>query len=776
METNQNQAMTLYPLFFDPIYRNVGIEKIDGKNVFKYHDEPRGVLLEDNGDITFTMFAPSAKKIEVSGFGGTIGADRRLLTKQRNGYHIGTFSGIGNGFHYHRFWVDGVEVTNPLASITYGCFGATNFIEKPAPNQDFWFIKDVPHGDVQIRRYISTVNGHIKQCYIYLPPSYNKNNEKKYPVMYLQHGVGESETGWIWNGKANFIMDNLIAEDKSEEMILVMCSGYAFKPGEDPVFYPGDFAFELIKDVIPFIDSNFRTIRNRENRAMAGLSLGSAQAIQIVSRYPEYFAHLGVFSGVKYEETETILSNFDTYPIRTVYMTGGIDEHLDVVQIPFVERFAEKGANAGQSNYEGHHEWHVWRESLRDFAKLSFKNPETKTAAEENLRPYTPLEIDIEQYDKQTFDISTLMFDPIYKDVIFDFDENGNPAGRYRDKHHGYEIKDPVTGIVRFWFYAPDAKKVEVNLWGITTSELEKMEDGWWTGTVDKLEQGFHYYSYFVNGVETIDKNGAVGYGGFKATNILEIPEDNFTVHRMRPVPHGSIHLNYYTSNRTHREKMCYVYTPPSYEKDADRRYPVLYIQHGGGENEMGWLGHGHLNDIADNLIHDGKMEEMIIVMSTNYGFPTEYSYDSGLTDGVDEIPLGLVPFIDSTYRTIANRENRAMSGLSMGAMMSQRIVFKYPELFANVGILSGGLDIVREDFGLDYSDILLNPENFKKQFDVFFVSCGNEEWSYGLTKDSEEKILEAGVDIHTYHAHGYHDWTFWRHSANEFLPLLFKS
>lgn len=777
METNQNQAMTMHPLFFDPMYREVRVEDRDGKMSFKYVDVPWGARLLENGDIEFNMFAPEAEKIEVSGFGGTIGLEKRPLTKDEKGWFHGSFSGIGNGFHYHRYFVDGVEAANPIAPVAYGCFGATNFIEKPAKGQDFWFIKEVPHGDVQIRTYTSHINGHLKQCYVYLPPSYEKNSTRKYPVMYLQHGVGEDETGWIWNGKANFIMDNLIAEGKAEEMILVMSCGYAFKKAEDPVFYPGDFNGEMIGDVIPFIESEYRVIRNREFRAMAGLSLGSAQAIQIVSLNQDRFAHLGVFSGVKYEETEEILKNFEQNPIRNIWMTGGIDEHLDVVQKPFVERFLQLGAKGGQQNYEGHHEWHVWRESLRDFASLLFKDAgiTPDSICEESVTEYKATRVSEEQLKTQTFDSHMLMFDPIYKDLIFAFDEKGNPAGKYKDKYHGYEILDEEKGKVVFRYFAPEAKTVVLNLWGMEKHSLTKQEDGWWSVLVENLEQGFHYYDYILNGAEVLDRNAPCGYGGFKAVNYVDIPETKFTLDHIREVPHGVVHQNYYRSDRSGREKICYVYTPPAYEKNENRRYPVVYLQHGGGENEMGWLWQGRINAIADNLIAEGKMEEMIIVMTSNYGFPKAYEYDPGLTDGVNEIPVSLIPFIDQRYRTIADKDSRAMSGLSMGSMISQRMVFDYPDLFSNVGLFSGGLIIRDANQGLDYSSILLNKEEFDKRFKIFFVACGNEEWMCPATLEAEKEIKNAGVTIYSFHDHGYHDWTFWRHCASQFLPLLFK-
>lgn len=155
------------------------------------------------------------------------------------------------------------------------------------------------------------------------PYGYEEGDER-YPVLYLQHGVGENETGWIWQGKTNFIMDYLIAEGKCEKMIVVMSSGYAFKDGEKPVFYPGNFESELIHNIIPYIENNFRVRKGRDYRAMAGLSLGSAQTTDIVAKNMKLFSAAGVFSGVAIHEMERICDSKETLDV--VFMSCGCYE------------------------------------------------------------------------------------------------------------------------------------------------------------------------------------------------------------------------------------------------------------------------------------------------------------------------------------------------------------------------------------------------------------------------------------------------------------------
>lgn len=772
MQTKQNQAVTMHPLFFDPIYKKAVFRKEEGRPRISYQDDFWGTRVEENGDVTFTMYAPSAETVEVSGFGGTLGTERIALAKNEEGFFTRRVSGIKPGFHYHRWFVDGVQVANPHAPVCYGCFGVNNFFEMPREGQDFWFLKDVPHGDVQLHTYVSRQNGHLKKCYVYLPPSYEKEEGRKYPVMYILHGVGEDETGWLWNGKLNFILDNLIAEGKCREMIAVICCGYAFKEGEEAVFFPGDFGKELVRDVIPYIESRFAVKKGRSNRAMAGLSLGSAQATQIVSRFQELFAHLGVFSGVRDEESERILSQQEAYPMQTVLMTAGVGEKgLDEKQKVYTEQFEKLGVAGGQRCYEGYHEWHVWRESVRDFATLIFDRENAEDPAEQDFIYEEPV-LTKEQLDKQTFAEHMLMFDPIYKGLIHAFDEKGRPCGRYRDEHPGAEIVDSKKGIARFWVRAQEAKTVEINLWGMQRFPLERAEEGWWSAEISGIEKGFHYYQCVINGVEVVDSNAPVGYGGFLVLNYLEMPEEDFEEYRIRQVPHGTVHVNYCPSEITGRTKLCYVYTPASYEKDMDRRYPVLYLQHGGGENEVGWLWQGKLANIADNLISQGAMQEMIIVMNTGYAFPENGQWHYSMSAFLQELPECCVPFIDRTYRTMADRDHRALAGLSMGGMQTQRIVFAHPELFGWAGIFSGGLVIQDEE--VDYRDILLDPEAFQKQFHMLFVACGMQEDSYASTKENEDKVLAAGVPLETFEGYGYHDWTFWRHCLNAFLRKLF--
>lgn len=769
----KNQALTMHPLFFDDINKKVQI--IDREEVkLTYVDEPVAIEVLDNGNVLFRYYAPEAMKVEVSGISGSMRRERIPLDPEGNGFFSKEVSGIQPGFHYLNWFVDDVKVCNSRGSFCYGCFKAINFFELPEPGKDFYYLKDVPHGDVQIRKYTSRVTSQIKSCYIYTPPAYDENPDHSYPVLYVQHGVGENETGWIWNGKLNFILDNLIYEKKCSPMIVVMCSGYAFEENTDPVFYPGDFDRELVYDCIPFIEKNFRVKKGRENRAMAGLSLGSAQATLTVAKHKDLFAYLGVFSGLAKDYLDAILEE-KSLPMELVFLSGGVGETgLTEQQMQYEEKFSKANIPFMQRSYPGYHEWHVWRESLRDFAQNIFKKD--ISSSKEAAFPLNEILISEDVLKKQTYEEQILFSNPVYKQVIYAFDEKGNPAGRYRDIPKGVEIVAP--GEARFWFLAPQAKTVEVDVFGkgrirLSLADGELGKEGYFTGTLSGIAPGFYYHDYYVNGTQVINPMAPLGYGCFRAINYFEMPEPDFKEYLISNVPHGAIHLNYYHSEQTGREKLCYVYTPAEYDKTGNTSYPVLYLQHGGGENEIGWVWQGKIANIADNLIAQKKMKPMIIVMNTGYAFRPDGSSHPALGSFSDELALDCVPYIDSRYRTIKDRKSRAIAGLSMGGMQTQKAIFSYPELFSWAGIFSGGLTISNKEE--DYSHILLNKEEFDKIFSMLFVGCGTKDGLYPMTKENVAKVLAHGVNIEYFEEEGQHDWTFWRHCAVQFLQKVFQ-
>ena len=383
-ELIQNQALTMHALNYDCINRRFDIFAAPGESVRGHYVMIKpGVRLLENGDVEFNFYAPEAKTVEVAGCGGRF-SDEKIpmhpVTEGEAGWWQAVVSGIPEGFHYHNYFVNGLQCLNPLAPIGYGSFAPLNFFEKPKEGEDFYLYKDVPRGTVRAEWYYSQASKSWRICYVYTPPKYETETEKRYPVLYLQHGGGEDETGWVWQGKINNIMDNLLAEGKCEEMIVVMNTGYCFN--ENTVHHAlGALDDLLIRDCIPFIDKKFRTIPHKDRRALAGLSMGSIQSQLCVFDHPDVFSSVGIFSGTfilktKLRDYSYMIDNIEEFNRRIKYLFLSVGER----EIPIFQRtdavqdIADRGGNAEYFICpESYHEWHTWRHSAYRFVQKLFR-------------------------------------------------------------------------------------------------------------------------------------------------------------------------------------------------------------------------------------------------------------------------------------------------------------------------------------------------------------------------------------------------------------------
>ena len=255
----------------------------------------------------------------------------------------------------------------------------SNFFEKPGEEEDFYLFKEVPRGTVRMNWFYSKASQSWRICYVYTPPGYEVNLQKRYPVLYLQHGGGEDETGWVWQGKIQNIIDNLLAEKKCREMLIVMNTGYCFN---ENTIHPSLGALDdlLIRDCIPFIDQNYRTIPDRDHRALAGLSMGDIQSQFAVFDHPDDFSALGVFSGTFILKTALrdysyMIDDIEEFRRRIRYFFLSVGEcELPIFQrTDAVRDLAQRGANAEYYICpQGHHEWHVWRHSAYLFLQKLF--------------------------------------------------------------------------------------------------------------------------------------------------------------------------------------------------------------------------------------------------------------------------------------------------------------------------------------------------------------------------------------------------------------------
>lgn len=334
---------------------------------------------------------------------------------------------------------------------------------------------------------------------------------------------------------------------------------------------------------------------------------------------------------------------------------------------------------------------------------------------------------------------------------------------------------------VIFKFYAPnvDTMKVFMN----DTFLMNKDKKGIWTLTTEPLDPGFHYYSYIIDGVRVSDPNSEVFYGYNFYSSGIDIPEKGVDFYITKAVPHGEIRTVNYYSKVTESWRPMNIYTPPGYN-ESDKEYPVLYIQHGGGENHEGWVKQGKIQNILDNLISEGRAEEMVAVITNgNVGIngleiiPEEVHniIDHERIDLMEafvaEIHSSIIPFVESHYRVKTDKNSRAITGLSRGGGFTLSTVLTFPDQFGYIGIFSSST--ATKNLKMEFSDAFkVFKENEVK---LFWTGAGLKDNSHKYTQTLVEILKENQIPYVWKEFSGGHEWQVWRKSLYDFAPRLFK-
>jgi enterochelin esterase-like enzyme len=369
----------------------------DFKTTPTTQQEKKYPQVNSEGRVRVSISAPQALKVQLD-----IAAVKYDLVKDDKGVWTGESAPQDEGFHYYQLNIDGASVPDPGSLYYYGASRWGSGIEIPAKDQDFYALKNVPHGQLRENQYFSKTSNTVRRVYIYTPPGYDKNS-KKYPVLYLQHGMGENETGWGNQGRTGLIMDNLIAEGKSLPFIIVMenssvnlggaprgprpegaptAAPAAPAPGQAaPRFggmggmnFAGQFERILFDDLIPYVEFNYRVIPDQAHRAMAGLSMGGMQTHSIVVANPDKFSYVGMFSSGTFSPTE--IKDIDSFKkgVKVVFMSFGGREGGSAKIGAAAEEWNKVGIKGvSYISPETAHEWQSWRRSLHEFAPLLFR-------------------------------------------------------------------------------------------------------------------------------------------------------------------------------------------------------------------------------------------------------------------------------------------------------------------------------------------------------------------------------------------------------------------
>lgn len=616
---------------------------------------------------------------------------------------------------------------------------------------------NIQHGKIDTISYNSKTVGTSRKALIYTPPGFSK--KKKYPVLYLLHGIGGDKKEWLNAGKPQVILDNLYADGKLVPMIVVMPNGRAMKDDRaignvfDSVKVKAFATFEkdLLNDLIPHIEKNFPVLADKEHRAIAGLSMGGGQSLNFGLGNLDTFAWIGGFSSAPNTKTpDKLLPDPETAKkkLKLLWISCGDKDGL----ITFSRRTHEYlfRNNVPHIYYiePGVHDFNVWKNGLYMFSQLLFKavDPSTFTSYHTGI---------------------------------------GDPASTNVPNAQYPQIL-PDNRVV-FRVKAPDAQKVQIDL--MKKYDMVKDTSGYWTVTTDPVVIGFHYYSLLIDGVALADPSSQTFYGMGRMASGIDIPEAGVDYYFPKNVPHGQIRsLNYY-SLTTGTWRRAFVYTPPGYDDDVNKKYPVLYLQHGGGEDETGWPVQGKVDFILDNLIAEGKAKPMLIVMDRGYAVdPSRRRVETKPGDlraamannaFPDVLVKDIIREVDKTFRTIPDRDHRAMAGLSMGGFQTFQTTMTNLDKFAYVGGFSGaafldpGSDITKA-----YDGVWADAESFNKKIKVMYLSIGTvePERMYKSVNNFHLSLEKAGINHIYYESPGTsHEWQTWRRSLNQFAALIFK-
>jgi enterochelin esterase-like enzyme len=604
----------------------------------------------------------------------------------------------------------------------------------------------ISQGKIDTLQYFSKTVGVKRKTLVYTPPGFVKG--KKYPVLYLLHGIGGDEKEWLNGGTPQVIFDNLYADRKLQPMIVVMPNGRAMKNDRaignvfDSVKVKAFSTFEsdLLTDLIPFIEKKYSVFTDREHRAVAGLSMGGGQSLNFGLMNLDKFAWVGGFSSApNTKRPEVLVPNPQDAKakLKLLWISCGdadgligfsqrMHDYLYRKQVPHVY-YIEPGG----------HDFKVWKNDLYVFSQLLF----------------TSVNI-------STFPSLTVL---------------GTPAStNVRSAKYPQILPD---NRVMFKLKAPDAQKVQVDLG--KKYDMTKGDEGFWSITTDTISEGLHYYSLLIDGVAVADPASETFYGMGRMAAGIEIPSRNDDFYALRDVPHGEVRMRRYYSPVFNAWRRFYIYTPAEYDHFANKKYPVLYLLHGGGEDERGWSTQGKTDLILDNLIAAGKAAPMMIVMmdgNTGGGGIASFG-ERSLQLFENELKQVVIPAVEKNYRVEASSESRALAGLSMGGLQTMYAGVKNHSMFSYLGVFSSGWFANNTTLsGPQYSFMQDHKEDINKDVKVFWIAMGGkEDIAYENCNVMLKKFDDIGIKYEYSEYPGGHTWPVWRNNLYKFAPLLFK-
>ena len=533
-------------------------------------------------------------------------------------------------------------------------------------------------------------------------------------------------------------------------MIVVMPNGRAMPDDRatgnimaaDKIQAFANFEKDLLNDLIPYIEKKYPVLTNRENRAIAGLSMGGGQSLNFGLGNLDKFAWIGGFSSApNTKRPEELVPDPEKakQKIELLFISCGASDGLIIFSKRTHDYLKENHVPHIYYIEPGVHDFKVWKNGLYMFSQLIFKPVDTSTFS---------------KYPVVGAPASTNVRNANYPQILAD-------------------------NRVIFSIKAPDAKKVQIDL--VRKYDLLKDSGGTWTVTTDSISEGFHYYSLLIDGLPLADPASKTFYGMGRMASGIEIPFAGGAYYALRDVPHGDIRIKKYFSKVTNSWRELYVYTPPGYDVNTSEKYPVLYILHGGGEDETGWATQGKTDLILDNLIAAKKATPMLVVMpDANIGMGgfNAQGIENSLKTFEREMKETILPFVETNYRVKSDAADRALAGLSLGGIHTLYTGIRNTNMFSYLGVFSSGwiIPMMNNTADAQYDLLQKDSASVNKNLKQFWIAMGGkDDIAYKNGQLMMEKLKQLNIRYSYSEYPGGHTWPVWRNNLYNFAPLLFK-
>ena len=731
-------------------------------------------IVHPDNTVTFNLVAPEAENVKIS----AQFAPKTDMVKGENGVWTITLGPVAPDIYPYCFEVDGVAVMDPQCPDWFPNEGFKNSIvdvrgDKPMDHE----LRSVPHGKVDYMNYYSETLGLYGNAIVYTPPTYDKNTDKKYPVFYLISGTTDTEEVYFKVGKMNLILDNLIAEGKAKEMIIVLPYGNPMKyyPAGTFDFRKGDiFSKDLLNDLMPYVEANYRTLNDRENRAIGGFSRGGNQGLSFGLNNLDKFSYLCSYSSFTSMDIPGVYDKArkTNKKINLFWLGVGTDDFLYGNAKEYMEFLDRKGIDNVQvftSDKMGH-TWMNARYFLSETFPLLFNKEASKAAMKkaEAAKPAgkkakeAPEAAPAARPDRQrlTPEVMAALF----------------PPGVVSPEYH----KD---GSVTFRVHAPNAEKVELEGQMFEgTKPMTKGDRGVWAVTITPDQPVIFPYSFIIDGTKIADPQNMHIFPneGYKAS-LADIKAPQPDPQDLQDVPHGKVSYTYYTSKAVGFDRPVCIYTPAGYDPAGAEKYPVLYLIHGMTDTYETWFKVGRVNNILDNLIAAGLAEKMIVVMP--YANPYPEMMRRGLAERYDALDTKLttkefiesvVPFIEANYNVRTDADSRAIAGFSLGGRQTLACGLGNPDMFHYVCAFAPA--IFGPEIGANFTNgTYADAAKINDSLKLVWLSCGTSDFLYQSSLALEKQFNERGIEHKTMYPGGGHTWMNCRDYLIEVAKLLFK-